>query len=121
PAVAVERREHRARPPAARMGMVEDCLALGELRLDEGDELVDLIEGRRREVLDADLLVLEASVLDLERVQTVALEAHDDGVSHLPETREVPFHEGRAREPREAASVDRVVEHPHGGTSMTPE
>src|SRR5438132_10339513 len=101
--------------------MDEDLLGLRELLLDEDDELVDLIEGRRREVLDADLLVLEASVLDLERVQTVALEAHDDGVTHLPETREVPFHEGRAREPRETAPVDRVVEHPHGATSMPPE
>src|SRR5437879_13177523 len=100
--------------------MDEHFLALRELRLDESHELVDLIKGRRREVLDADLLVLEAGVFDLEGVQTVALEAHDDGVSHLPETREVPFHEGRAREPCEAASVDRVVEHPHGATSMTP-
>src|SRR5207247_601659 len=97
PAVDEEGREHCPRPPSTRIAMDEHFLGLRELRLDEGDELVDLIEGRRREVLDADLLVLEASVLDLERVQTVALEAHDDGVSHLPETREVPFDAGRAR------------------------
>src|SRR5437879_12788146 len=101
--------------------MDKHFLGLRELRLDEGDELVDLIEGRRREVLDADLLVLEAGVLDLKRVQPVALEAHDDGVTHLPETREVPFHEGRAREPREPASVDPAEEPPHGATSVPPE
>src|SRR5437879_13650785 len=101
--------------------MDEHFLALRELRLDESHELVDLIKGRRREVLDADLLVLEAGVFDLEGVQTVALEAHDDGVSNLPKTREVQSHEGRARAAREAASVARVVEHPHGATSTQPE
>lgn len=106
--------EHRTGPSASGVAVHEDLLALGELPAHERDELVDLVEGRRGKILDADLLVLKARVLDLKRVQAVALEAHHDGEAHLPQPSEVPLHIGGARKPGEAAPVDRVVEQLHG-------
>src|SRR3989454_6071361 len=113
PLVDQVRREHRPSSAAAGKAVDEDLLALRNLRVDEGHEMVDLIEGRRGEILDADLLVLEARVLDLERVQPVTFEAHDDRVAHLPQAGEVPLHVRRARKAREAAAVNRVVQHLH--------
>src|SRR2546422_2666394 len=91
--------------------MDEDLLPLGNLGVDEGHELVDLIEGRGGEILHADLLVLEARLLDLERVQAVTLETHDDGKPHLPQAGKVPLHERGAPKAGEATALKRVVEH----------
>ena len=93
--------------------MDEDLLSFRVLRIDEGHELIDLVEGRRCEIVDADLLVLKPRVFDLERIEPVALEAHDDGVAHLPETGEIPFHVRGPRQACKSAAVDRVVEHLH--------
>src|SRR2546429_4245931 len=94
--------------------MDEDLLPLGNLGVDEGHELVDLIEGRGGEILHADLLVLEARLLDLERVQAVTLETHDDGKPHLPQAGKSPPHETGAPEGREATPLQRVGENLHG-------
>src|SRR2546426_11342011 len=96
--------------------MDEDLLLLGNLGVDEGHELVDLIEGRGGEILHADLLVLEARLLDLERVQAVTLETHDDGKPHLPQAGKVPLHESRGRKGGEATAVKSVVKHLPGRT-----
>src|SRR2546430_14688053 len=93
--------------------MDEDLIPLRNLGVDEGHELIDLIEGRSREILHADFLVLKAGVLDLKGVQTVALEAYDDGVPHLPQAGEIPLHESGAREAGGATPVDRVIEEFH--------
>src|SRR2546427_12527985 len=84
--------EHRPGPAAARVTMDEHFLSLADLRIHERHELVDLIEGRSREIFHADLLVLEARILDFERVQAVTLETHDDGIPHLPQAVVVPLH-----------------------------
>src|SRR6267143_2455373 len=106
--------KHRTGPAAARVTMDEHLLSLADLRIHERHELIDLIEGRSREIFHADFLVLEARVLDFERVQAVTFEAHDDGVPHLTQAGKVPLHERRARKASEATSVNRVVEHLHG-------
>src|SRR2546426_7714948 len=94
--------------------MDEDLLPLGNLGVDEGHELVDLIEGRGGEILHADLLVLEARLLDLERVQAVTLETHDDGKPHLPQAGEIPLPKTGAPKAGEATPPKREGEHLHG-------
>src|SRR3989442_5352023 len=96
--------------------MDEDLLPLGNLGVDEGHELVDLIEGRGGEILHADLLVLEARLLDLERVQAVSLETHDDGKPHLPQAGKAPLHEPGARKAREGTPLNLRVEPLHWRT-----
>src|SRR5690349_12306297 len=101
------RREHRPGPASTRKTMDEHLLALRDLRIDESHKIVDLIEGRGGKIPDADLLVLEARVLDLERVQSVTFEAHDDRIAHLPQAGKVPLHvrgTGKAGQP---TAVDR--------------
>src|SRR5207244_7491849 len=117
PLVDQVRREHRPSSAAAGKAVDEDLLALRNLRVDECHELRDLIEGRRGEILDADLLVLEARVLDLERVQPVTFEAHDDRVAHLPQAGEVPLHVRRAREACATAGGSRVVRDLHAASA----
>src|SRR2546430_12916950 len=102
--------------------MDEDLLPLGNLGVDEGHELVDLIEGRGGEILHADLLVLEARLLDLERVQAVTLETHDDGKPHLPQAGKVPLHKTGARQARAATPAKHVAEqHPGRNPRSNPE
>src|SRR2546430_13748275 len=93
--------------------MDEDLLPLGNLGVDEGHELVDLIEGRGGEILHADLLVLEARLLDLERVQAVTLETHDDGKPHLPQAGKGPPPERGGPEAGAATPPHPVGGHPH--------
>src|SRR2546428_10749113 len=110
------RGEHRPGPAATRITMDKHLLSLGDFRIHERHELVDLIEGRRSEILHADLLVLEARVLDFERVQAVALETHDDGVAHLPQAGKVPPQERRPPEARPAAPAGPGVKTLHERT-----
>src|SRR5207245_1591464 len=58
PLVDQVRGEHRTGPAATGETVDEHLLALCDLRIDERHELVDLVKGRRGEILDADLLVL---------------------------------------------------------------
>src|SRR3989441_339182 len=113
PLVDQVRGEHRTGPAATGETVDEHLLALCDLRIDERHELVDLVKGRRREILDADLLVLEARVRDFERVQAVTFEADDDRVAHLPQAGGGPLHLLRARQAGEAAARDPGVEHLH--------
>src|SRR2546422_3709270 len=105
--------QERARAAAARPAVREDLLPLRDLPIAQFVELPQLVEGRRLEVLDADLNVLDPRRADLVRIDPVALERDDHRVARPLDVSEVPGLPAGGGTPADAVHVHAVDHRVH--------
>src|SRR3989449_3121259 len=105
--------QERARAAAARPAVREDLLPLRDLPIAQFVELPQLVEGRRLEVLDTDLHVLDPRRADLVRIDPVALERDDHRVARPLDVSEVPGLPAGGGTPADAVHVHAVDHRVH--------
>src|SRR2546427_4203862 len=110
--------EERPGAAAPRPAVREDLLPLCDLLIAQFVELPQLLEGRRLEVLDTDLHVLDARRADLIGVDPVTLEGDDDRETGLLDALQVPGFPSGGGAPADAVHVHSVDHRVHAVGSM---